>query len=216
MQGGGFRLPDQIVTTPTGKPPLNQACAILTKRLCRTELTRELPPGYKKGASSTRQDLAGGVCQGRSDVFARAAVIKVKPGCKVELPRTLEQEVILQFRKEKDFRGLFAITFPNGTKALSLSLWDQKESAGGICARGFGALAALARAALGTLPVQVFEVSNSPLHTLGQMADQWGVDEATPDLKIYQSAFQPFRVSPARHTRDRGFPQVVGSHKFTS
>jgi hypothetical protein len=162
--------------------------------------------------------LVGGESYGRSDVFARAAVIKVKPGCKVELPRTLEQQVIPQFRKEKDFRGLFAFTFPNGTKALSLSLWDQEESAGGICARGFEALAALARVALGTLSVQVFEVSNSTLQTMDmeQMADQWGVDEATPDLKIYQSAFQPFKVAPARHRRDRGFPQVVGSHKFTS
>jgi len=69
-------------------------------------------------------------------VFARAVFIKVKPGCEVELARTFEQGVIPLFRKEKDFRGLLAFTFPNGTKALSLSLWDQKESAGGICARG--------------------------------------------------------------------------------
>jgi hypothetical protein len=141
-----------------------------------------------------------GKFQGRDDVVARAVAIKVKPGCEVELTRTLEQQVIPQFQKEKDFRGLFAFTFPNGTKALSLSLWDQGESAEGICARGFEALAALARVALGTLSVQVFEVSNSTFKTMGmeQMADQGGPVEAPTDLRIYQSALQPFIVVPAR------------------
>jgi hypothetical protein len=143
-------------------------------------------------------------------MFARAVVIKVKPGCEVELTGTFEQEVIPLFRKEKDFRGLLAFTFPNGTKALSLSLWDQEESAGGICARGFGALAALAKVALGTPSVQVYEVSNSTFHTMGKIEDQGGVVEAPPDLRIYQSALRPFKVSPARHTRGRGFPRVWG------
>jgi len=143
-------------------------------------------------------------------VFARAAFIKVKPGCKVELTRTLEQEVIPLFRKEKDFRGLLAFTFPNGTKALSLSLWDQKESAGGICARGVGALAALAKVALGTPSVQVYEVSNSTFYNMGQITGQGDVVEEPPDLRIYQSALRPFKVSPARHTRGRGFPLVWG------
>ncbi len=71
----------------------------------------------------------GGECQGRSDVFSRAVLINVKPGCEVELTRTFEQEVVPRFRKEKDFRGLLAFTVPDGTEALSLSLWDQKESA---------------------------------------------------------------------------------------
>ena len=136
---------------------------------------------------------------GGSDVFARAAFIKVEPGCKVELTRTLEQEVIPLLRKEKDFRGLLAFTFPNGTKALSVSLWDQKERAKGICARGVDALAALARVALGTPSVQVYEVSNSTSHTAGQTSGHGDVVEAPADLRIYQSALQPFAVSPARH-----------------
>jgi len=143
-------------------------------------------------------------------VFARAAFIKVEPGCKVELTSTLEQEVIPLFQKEKDFRGLLAFTFPNGTKALSLSLWDQKESSGGFCTQGFGALTALARVALGTLPVQVYEVSNYTFHSVGKTEDQGELVEAPPDLRIYQSALRPFKVSPARHTQGRGFPLVWG------
>jgi hypothetical protein len=200
MQRVGFLLSHQLVIVPPEGPSHGLACAILTKRVSRTELTLQTLPGYKRCASSTRRDLVAGVSQEKSIVFARAAVIKVKRGCKVELPRTLEQEVIQQFRKEKDFRGLFAFTFPNGMKALSLSLWDQEESAGGICAKGFEALAALARVALGTLAVQVFEVSNSTFQTMDmeQMADQRGTVEAQSDLRIYQSALQPFIVVPAR------------------
>ena len=143
-------------------------------------------------------------------MFARASFIKVEPGCNVELTRTLEQEVIPLFRKEKDFRGLLAFAFPNGTKALSLSFWDQKDSGGGICARGVGALAALAKVALGTPSVQVYEVSNSTFHSKGQIIGQGDVVEAPPDLRVYQSALRPFKVSPARHTRGRGFPLVRG------
>src|SRR5271157_3957466 len=104
-------------------------------------------------------------------MFARAVVIKVQPGCGAELTRTFEEKVIPRFRKEKDFRGLLAFTVPDGTEALSLSLWDQKERWGGFLTRGLGALAALARFALGKSPVQVCEVGDSPLPTLEQATD---------------------------------------------
>jgi hypothetical protein len=135
-------------------------------------------------------------------------LINVQPGCEVELTRALEREVIPRFRKQKDFRGLLAFTVPDGTEALSLSLWDPKESVGGIWARYFGALTALARVVLGIPSVQIYEVSNSALRTLEQTIDQGEVVEATPDLEIYQSALRPFKLSPARRTLGRVFPLV--------
>ena len=87
-------------------------------------------------------------------MFARAVVIEVKPGCDAELTRTFEQEVMPRFREEKDFRGLLAFTVPDGTEALSLTLWDQKERLGGAWTRIFGASTALTRVALGKSPVQ--------------------------------------------------------------
>jgi hypothetical protein len=141
-------------------------------------------------------------------VFTRAVLINVKPGCEVELTRTFEQEVIPRLRKEKDFRGLLAFTVPDGTEALSLSLWDQKEGVGGIWARCFGALMALARVVLGIPSVQIYEVSNSAFHTMEQTIDRGEVVEATPDLEIYQSALRPFELSPARRTLGRVFPLV--------
>jgi len=145
---------------------------------------------------------------GENDMLTRAVLINVKPGCEVELTRTFEQEVIPRFRKEKDFRGLLAFTVPDGTEALSLSLWDQKESAGGIWARCFGALMALARVVLGIPSVQIYEVSNSAFHTMEQTKHQGEVVEATPDLEIYQSALRPFKLSPTRQTLGRVFPLI--------
>ena len=141
-------------------------------------------------------------------MFARAVVIKVNPGCEVELTRTFEQEVIPRFRKEKDFRGLLAFTVPDGTEALSFSLWDQRENTRGFITRSFAALTALARVALGKRSVQVCEVGDSPLQTLGQATDHGEAIEATADLKIYQSALEPFKVAPARATTGRGFPLI--------
>ena len=141
-------------------------------------------------------------------MFTRAVLINVKPGCEVELTRTFEQEVIPLFRRERDFRGLIAFVLPDETEALSLSLWDPKESAGGIWARCFGALVALARVVLGIPSVQFYEVSNSALHTMEQTMDQGEVIEATRDLEIYQSALRPFKLSPARRTLGRVFPLI--------
>jgi hypothetical protein len=145
---------------------------------------------------------------GGDDVFTRAVLINVKPGCEAELTRTLEQKVIPLFRRERDFRGLIAFSRPDGTEALSLSLWDKKLSAGGIWARCFGALMALARVVLGIPSVQIYEVSNSTFHTMEQTIGQAEVVKATPDLEIYQSALRPFKLSPARRTLGRVFPLV--------
>ena len=141
-------------------------------------------------------------------MVARAVVIKVQPGCEVQLARTFEQEVIPRCQKEKDFRGLLAFTVPDGTEALSLSLWDQKERLGGFWTRSLGALAALARVALGKPSVQMCEVGNSPLQTLGQVTDYGEGVEATADLKIFQSALQPFKVAPAEAPMGRGFSLI--------
>ena len=147
---------------------------------------------------------------GESAMLARAVVIKVQPGCEVELNRTFEQEVVPLFRKEKGFRGLLAFTLPDGTEALSFSLWEHKENSGGFITRSLAALTAMARVALGKSSVQVCEVGNSPSHPMGQQTDQGEAIETTDDLRIYQSALHPFKVAPTRAATSRGFPLIWG------
>ena len=141
-------------------------------------------------------------------MFARAVVIKVHPGCEVDLARTLEQEVVPLFRKERDFRGLLAFSVPDGTEALFLSLWDQKEASRGFFTRSFAALTALARIVLGKSPVQVCEVGISPLPLLGRVTDHREGIEARADLKVYQSALRPFNVAPTQAKLRRAFPLI--------
>jgi hypothetical protein len=141
-------------------------------------------------------------------MIARAMVIKVNPGCNAELSRTFEQEIIPLFRKEKDFRGLLAFTVPNGTEALSLSLWDQKTGSNGCITGGLSALTALARIALGKSAVQICEVENPPCGARREGTGDGEGLEVTADLRVYQSALQPFQVATTRASTGRGFPLI--------
>ena len=141
-------------------------------------------------------------------MLARAMVIKVNQGCNAELSRTFEQEIIPLFRKEKNFRGLLAFTVPNGTEALSLSLWDQKAASHGCITGSLSTLTALARIALGKSAVQVCEVDNPPSGARREGTGEGEDMEVTADLRVYQSALQPFRVATTRASTGRGFPLI--------
>jgi hypothetical protein len=72
-------------------------------------------------------------------VLARAALINLQPSCGTKLPQTIEQEVLPLFRSDKDFRGAITLIFPQGTRALLLSLWGQTGNAGVNCATSLSA-----------------------------------------------------------------------------
>ena len=141
-------------------------------------------------------------------MFARAMVIKVNQGCNAELSRTFEQEIIPLFHKEKDFRGLLAFTVPNGTEALALSLWDQKAGSYGCITGSLSTLTALARIVLFKSVVQVCEVDNPPVGARRERTGEGENVEVTADLRVYQSALQPFQVSTTRASTGRGFPLI--------
>jgi hypothetical protein len=146
-------------------------------------------------------------------MFARAVSIKVKPGCEVELTRILEQEVIPRCRQERDFLGLLAFIGPDGTEALSLSLWDQEKSARANCPANLCALTALASVIRGTPSVQVYKVSNTTLHTMEEMLGQGKGVEATPDLKIYQACATAFPIVARTVHAELRFP---ASYEFNA
>ena len=147
-------------------------------------------------------------------MFARAVSIKMKPDCEAKLTRILEQEVIPRFREERDFLGLLAFIRPDGTEALSLSLWEQEESAGANCPTSLSALTALARVVRGTPAVQVYKVSNSTLHTMEEMLGQGEGVEAIPDLKVYQACATTFPIVARTVHAELRFPAGVVPHEF--
>ena len=133
-------------------------------------------------------------------MFARAVSIKVKPGCEAELTRIFEREVVPRFRQERDFLGLLAFILPDGTEALSISLWDKEKSAGANCPANPSALTALARVIRGTPSVQVYKVSNSTLHTMEKCWAKGKESKRFLILRSIKPAPRPFPLSPARCT----------------
>ncbi len=147
-------------------------------------------------------------------MFARAVSIKMKPDCEVELTGIFEQEAIPRFRQERDFLGLLAFMLPDGTEALSLSLWDKEKSAGANCPANLSALTALARAVRGTPSVQVYKVSNSTLHTMKKVLGQGKEVEAIHDLKVYQACVTTFPIIARTVHAELRFPASVASYEF--
>jgi len=152
----------------------------------------------------------------RETMFARAVFIKMKPDCEAELTSIIEQEVIPRFRQERDFLGLLAFIRPDGTEALSLSLWDQEESAGANCPASLSALTALAGVVRGTPSAQVYKVSNSTLHTMKKMLGQGERVEAIPDLKVYHACATTFPIVARTVHAELRFPACVASYEFNA
>ena len=149
-------------------------------------------------------------------MFARAVSIKLKPACEVELVRIIEEEVIPRFRQERDFLGLLAFIRPDGTEALSLSLWDQEESAGADCPANLSALTALARVIRDIPSAQVYQVSNSTLHIMEKMLGQWQGVEAIPDLKVYRACAATFPIVARTVHAELRFPASVAPYEFNA
>ncbi len=148
-------------------------------------------------------------------IFARAVSIKLKPGCAAELTRILEQNVIPLFQLESDFLGLLAFIRPDGTEALSFSLWDQDKNAEANCPADLSTLTALASVIRGTPSVQVYTVSNSTLRGMVTMLGQGEGAEAIPDLKVYETCATSFPVVARTVHAELRFPASVASYEFS-
>ncbi len=100
-------------------------------------------------------------------MFARSVSFNLKPGSTAEFTKTLEKEILPVLRKQKGFQDEITFVAPNGTDALGISLWDQKESADAY-ARGTYAtvLKTIEPVMEGTPEVQSYEVSNSTFHKI--------------------------------------------------
>jgi len=147
-------------------------------------------------------------------MLARAVSIKVMPGCRAESTRILAEDVIPLFRSDTDFLGLLAFIRPDGSEALSLSLWDQGESAGTNCPASFSELPVLAGVVRGFPSVQVYEVSHSTLHTMEEMLGQGNEVEAIPDLEIYQGCAATLPIVARTVHGELMFPARNASYEF--
>ena len=98
-------------------------------------------------------------------MFARSVAMQLKPNMAADFKRALENEVIPLLRKRHGFKDELVLIAPNGTNAVGISLWDNKENADTYQRETYPEVQKLLSKVLeGTPKVQTYEVSTSTFH----------------------------------------------------
>ena len=104
-------------------------------------------------------------------MFARSISIHLKPNTVARFTRLIETEILPLLRKQKGFRDEMTFVVPGGSKAVGISLWDQKENADAYSRDAYpGILKTLGKVVEGTPQVRVYEVCNSTFHKIAAHA----------------------------------------------
>jgi len=100
-------------------------------------------------------------------MFAHTVSLQLKPNSVAEFTQIIEKDIIPLLRKQQGFQDEIAFLVPDGTAAVSISLWAHKEHAEAYH-RGTHptVLKALANMVEGTPQVHTYEVSNSTFHKI--------------------------------------------------
>jgi len=112
-----------------------------------------------------------GKCARKVDMFARQVSMILKPNSVAEFTRTIQNEIIPLLRKQKGFKDELTLIVRDGTEAVGISLWDQKENAAAYYRTIYPqVLELLARVVEGTPEVKSYEVTNSTYHKIAARA----------------------------------------------
>src|ERR1043166_911646 len=102
-----------------------------------------------------------------SFMYARNVTLHLKANSAGEFTRTLETDVLPVLRKQNGFKDELAFVGSDGAEAVSISMWDRKESADAYDRDTYPAvLKSLAKVVEGTPKVDTYEVSNSTFHKI--------------------------------------------------
>jgi hypothetical protein len=100
-------------------------------------------------------------------MFVRNVKLHLKANSAGEFARTLESDVLPVLRKQNGFKDELAFVGSNGSDAVSITMWDRKESADAYARDTYPAvLKSLANVLDGTPKVDTYEVSNSTFHKI--------------------------------------------------
>jgi len=98
-------------------------------------------------------------------MFARSVTIRLKPNSVGEFNKTLEKDILPLLQKYKGFRDEISLVASNGTEAVGISLWDNKEDAEVYSRTTYPEVQKLlAKVSEGTPQVQTYEVGASTIH----------------------------------------------------
>jgi hypothetical protein len=89
----------------------------------------------------------------------------LKPDSAAEFTRTMDDEIIPLLRKQKGFEHEVTFVAPNGTEAVAISLWDDRENAQAYYRTIYPqVLGLLSKVIEGISVVMNYQVGNSTLH----------------------------------------------------
>jgi len=100
-------------------------------------------------------------------MYARNVSMHLKPNTAVEFATTLENDIVPLLRKQRGFADELTFLLADGTEAVAISLWDNKENADAYSRTGYSeVLKGLSRVVEGTPVVRTYEVSSSTFHKI--------------------------------------------------
>jgi len=100
-------------------------------------------------------------------MYVRNVTLHLKANSAGEFTRMVEKDVLPVLRKQTGFKDELAFVGSNGADAVSISLWDRKESADAYGRDTYPAvLKSLNAVVEGTPKVDTYEVSNSTFHQI--------------------------------------------------
>jgi hypothetical protein len=98
-------------------------------------------------------------------MFARSVTIRLIPNSVAEFNRTMEKEILPLLQKQRGFRDEISLVASNGSEAVGISLWDQREDAEAYNRTTYSEVQKLlAKVSEGTPQVQTYEVGSSTFH----------------------------------------------------
>ena len=100
-------------------------------------------------------------------MYARNVTMQLKANSAAEFTRTLETDVLPLLRRQSGFKDEIALVGPTGASAVSISLWDRKDSADAYSRDTYPTvLKSFEKIVEGTPTVDTYEVSNSTFHKI--------------------------------------------------
>ena len=98
-------------------------------------------------------------------MFARSVTIRLKPNFVAEFNTTFEKDILPLLQKQRGFRDEISLVASNGSEAVGISLWDQREDAEAYNRTAYSEVQRfLAKVSEGTPQVQTYEVGSSTFH----------------------------------------------------
>ena len=100
-------------------------------------------------------------------MFARHVAVKLRPGTLAEFTRVMDNEILPWLRKQKGFLDAITLAGPVGGEIVSISFWDQEESAQVYNSMGYPEVLEILKKVLsGTPQVKTFDVVSSTLQKI--------------------------------------------------